>query len=378
MADIPFPNRVTGSRSKLHVIYPGQIIHQSPYTGSRTVINRSSGLWQGMITFPPRARYDREIQTFLDTLTGASYSFDVPLYGSTIPAVARYTTKQEIAELSMRGLSPNADTTFPFFGSDRIEDPDSRTLNALEHTYRSAAVLSPMVAMPTYTTGSGATLRRFISFQYLSVWAWTDYQAVHSTGRGAFQLQLGALFFDKDDTLLSTDTGLGWLRKRGPIYYDLFTMRPGWHEYGVEIGSSLSRRIHTGATKMRLYLNFVDYADYDGSSRQKAAFANFGLWPMPTIRAPRAASRTYAINYDFDESPVFARVKARSAGDRLIGMKKVGEQLYLVEPYVTPATGALYVKPAWSMTSRLTGQTAGVTMTADWNQEMSIDFMEAL
>lgn len=367
MADIPFPNGVTNTNSKLSVVYPGQIIHQSPYTGSRTVINRSSGLWQGMLTFPSRRRLDREIQQFLDALTGASYSFDAPLYGRTLPAVAQYATAAQMGALAMRGFDVVGDTTFPFFDADLIESPAARTLRAQEHTFRSAAVLSP--AVPIAGT----------SF-YLSVWAWAEYQAVSAAGADAMQVSLGVIYLDADDAVLSDSTAeaLSWDAKTGPIYHDDFSAKPGWNEYGIELGTGAGvPALPAGAAKVRLYLSFVSYAGVADDSDHRMAFANLGLWRMPSITAADGGNGWYTLDADLGvTAPAYARVKASALGDRVVEVKRVSGRRYSVRPYTTPASAAMYLKPAWSMEARLTGQTAGVLQGADWNQEMSIDFME--
>ena len=83
MANIAFPN-VSLESIDFALDYPGQTVHASIYTGARQVIDRGIGVWEGSFTWPALGRADAPddiaaIETFLNQLSGAANTFDIPL-----------------------------------------------------------------------------------------------------------------------------------------------------------------------------------------------------------------------------------------------------------------------------------------------------------
>ena len=325
-----------------------------------------------MLTLPSSDTNNKNVQTFLDNLMGVSRSFDAPLNGKTIPPIKRYALNSDMDELAMRGIEVNPETVFPYFEDDIICDQNSRSLVATEGDFRSAAILTPFI---TIEGGS--------NYYYLSVWAWCNYQPVTEANRApANQLFLGCIFYDESDNVLGTSTasGLNWTGKSGPVYYNSYSTKPGWNEYGINITNIAGEsRLHTGTIKLRIYLSFIDYiggVQEDGSD-QRMAFANLGLWRMPFISALSGSQGTYNVDLDVGEEPMYCKVRS-TTHNRLVLIRKIADRVYSVNPFIQPATtpASFYLKPTWSVESRLVQQVDGVMRTADQVQPMPLDFYE--
>jgi len=67
----------------LELTWPGQVTHESRYTGSVQVISRGIGRWTGTISFPQIGRAEgaadiRVLDAFFANAEGAVHQFDVP------------------------------------------------------------------------------------------------------------------------------------------------------------------------------------------------------------------------------------------------------------------------------------------------------------
>lgn len=82
MALIAFPS-TSLSQISCNLVYPGQDIIQSIYTGSVQATPRGIGRWEGLITFPQLGRTDGaedigRIEAFIASTEGAVHVFDLP------------------------------------------------------------------------------------------------------------------------------------------------------------------------------------------------------------------------------------------------------------------------------------------------------------
>lgn len=82
MTQISFPNVSLESLS-CDLVFPGQVTHESTYTGSQQTISRGIGRWRGVFAFPQLGRADGAdniglIDAFFANTDGAVNTFDIP------------------------------------------------------------------------------------------------------------------------------------------------------------------------------------------------------------------------------------------------------------------------------------------------------------
>jgi len=160
MAHIAFPN-VSLASIDCELVWPGQVIHTSVYTGSQQAISRGIGRWSGVFAFPQLGREDGAneiglIDAFFANTDGAVNTFDLPFDAIAEAQRTRFADGTDLRLITIARTGTTMAATFNQATGLRAGDRvtiDNRMFIVLTNLTGGACALSPFRPLTIPTDG---------------------------------------------------------------------------------------------------------------------------------------------------------------------------------------------------------------------------------
>ena len=225
MAEITFPPGVQISSADVGMSWPGQVVHESPFTGAVQVLNRSAGLWSGTMRFgiPDSEGAANDTEALLAALQGRANWTRLPLLRPTIEPLT--------ADSLISGVGEG----FHWQWTGAVS---TARLSAVDLPYLIGQPLAVVSTVADATLGAGVTVSATASIavdaarRYLvSGWYHQD---------GPRNSRIGVEFLDSAGAALSAST-----------WHFAWQATPRWAHQSAVFGLGGTIAVPTGAVAMR-------------------------------------------------------------------------------------------------------------------------------